>query len=161
GADAAHGAGLRQPGAAVLPAQPLADRGQQRRPVGVLDQRGGDRMLDAQQSGRGERRSEHWRRALWIVMRVTSSRGVCTPLRSPRGPAYAALEVDGEGLLLAPTALRAVLEGLPDATVAADANLRIVFANALAEELFGRADLVGQPLEVIWPERVRARYAHN
>src|SRR5947209_3593480 len=32
---------------------------------------------------------------------------------------------------------QAMLEGLPDAVVAADAGGRIVFANALAEELFG------------------------
>jgi diguanylate cyclase (GGDEF)-like protein/PAS domain S-box-containing protein len=71
--------------------------------------------------------------------------------------------VDEHGLLLAPTALRAVLEGLPDATVAADRELRIVFANALAEELFGRSreDMIGQPIQIIWPERQRERYTRN
>ena len=33
--------------------------------------------------------------------------------------------------------MRAVLEGLPDATVGAGRDGRIVFVNALAEELFG------------------------
>ena len=65
--------------------------------------------------------------------------------------------------LLAPTALRAVLEGLPDATVAADRDGRIVFANLLAEEQFGwrREELIGQHVSILWPERLRARYTRN
>jgi diguanylate cyclase (GGDEF)-like protein/PAS domain S-box-containing protein len=60
-------------------------------------------------------------------------------------------------------ALRAVLEGLPDATVAAGRDGRIVFANALALALFGyeHDELIGQPVQVLWPERVRARYTRN
>jgi PAS domain S-box-containing protein len=59
--------------------------------------------------------------------------------------------------------LRAVLEGLPDATVAADVDGRIVFVNTRAEELFGYdpGELLGRPVEVIWPERVRERYLRN
>jgi diguanylate cyclase (GGDEF)-like protein/PAS domain S-box-containing protein len=39
----------------------------------------------------------------------------------------------------------------------------IVFVNALAEELFGYAngELIGQPVNVLWPERLRARYTRN
>src|SRR5262249_17588883 len=68
-----------------------------------------------------------------------------------------------DGLSLAPTALRAVLEGLPDATVAADRSLTIVFVNALAEELFGhpREDMVGQSIQMLWPERRREQYTSN
>jgi diguanylate cyclase (GGDEF)-like protein/PAS domain S-box-containing protein len=60
-------------------------------------------------------------------------------------------------------ALRAVLEGLPDATVAAGSDGRIVFANAHAEALFGyeHGALLGQPVQVLWPERVRERYTRN
>ena len=60
-------------------------------------------------------------------------------------------------------ALRAVLEGLPDATVAAGRDGRIVFANALAEALFGyeHDELIGQPVQILWPERVRDRYTRN
>ena len=56
-----------------------------------------------------------------------------------------------------------VLDGLPDAVVAADADARIVFANGLAEELFGysRAELVGQPVEILWPARLRELYRQN
>jgi diguanylate cyclase (GGDEF)-like protein/PAS domain S-box-containing protein len=57
----------------------------------------------------------------------------------------------------------AILEGLPDAVVAADRASRIVFVNALAEELFGypRAELLGRPVQTLWPERVRERYSRN
>jgi diguanylate cyclase (GGDEF)-like protein/PAS domain S-box-containing protein len=68
-----------------------------------------------------------------------------------------------DSLPLAEGALRAVLEGLPDATVGAARDGTIVFVNALAESQFGyrRAELIGRPIEVIWPERVRTRYRRN
>jgi PAS domain-containing protein len=52
-------------------------------------------------------------------------------------------------LLVAPAA---VLEGLPDAVVAAAPDGRIVFVNAVAEELFGypRRELLGQPVQTLW-----------
>jgi diguanylate cyclase (GGDEF)-like protein/PAS domain S-box-containing protein len=57
----------------------------------------------------------------------------------------------------------AILEALPDAVVASASDGRIVLVNAVAEELFGyrREDLLGQPVQMLWPERVRARYARN
>jgi diguanylate cyclase (GGDEF)-like protein/PAS domain S-box-containing protein len=63
-------------------------------------------------------------------------------------------------LLVAPAA---ILERLPDAVVAADRTGRVVFVNALAEELFGysRGELLGQPVQTIWPTRVRERYVRN
>jgi diguanylate cyclase (GGDEF)-like protein/PAS domain S-box-containing protein len=63
-------------------------------------------------------------------------------------------------LLVAPAA---ILESLPDAVVAADRTGRVVFVNALAEELFGysRGELLGQPVQTIWPSRVRERYVRN
>jgi diguanylate cyclase (GGDEF)-like protein/PAS domain S-box-containing protein len=63
-------------------------------------------------------------------------------------------------LLVAPAA---ILERLPDAVVAADRGGRIVFVNALAEELFGydRHELLGQPVQTLWPVRVRERYVRN
>jgi diguanylate cyclase (GGDEF)-like protein/PAS domain S-box-containing protein len=62
--------------------------------------------------------------------------------------------------LLAPAA---ILEGLPDAVVASTPDGRIVFVNARAEALFGytREELLGQPVEVLWPERLRGRYTRN
>jgi diguanylate cyclase (GGDEF)-like protein/PAS domain S-box-containing protein len=63
-------------------------------------------------------------------------------------------------LLLAPAA---ILEGLPDAVVASDSGGTIVYVNALAEELFGyrREELVGRPVQTLWPERIRGRYTRN
>src|SRR3954470_24980208 len=63
-------------------------------------------------------------------------------------------------LLLAPAA---ILEGLPDAVVACARDGRIVFVNALAEELFGyaRAELIGERVQTLWPERVREPYSRN
>src|ERR1044071_1710996 len=60
-------------------------------------------------------------------------------------------------LLLAPAA---VLEGLPGAVVATSSAGAIVYVDTLAEELFGyeRGELVGRPVDRLWPERVRARY---
>jgi diguanylate cyclase (GGDEF)-like protein/PAS domain S-box-containing protein len=57
----------------------------------------------------------------------------------------------------------AVLDGLPDATVASDRDGRIVFVNELAAELFGytREEMVGRPVTLLWPERVRDRYLRN
>ena len=68
-----------------------------------------------------------------------------------------------EGLLVAPAAILSILEGLPDAVVAANRDARIVFVNALAEELFGypRKELLGQPVDTLWPPRVRERYTRN
>jgi diguanylate cyclase (GGDEF)-like protein/PAS domain S-box-containing protein len=62
--------------------------------------------------------------------------------------------------LLAP---QEMLEGLPDAVVAAAGDGRIVFVNALAEQLFGysREELIGQPVQTLWPERIRERYTRN
>jgi diguanylate cyclase (GGDEF)-like protein/PAS domain S-box-containing protein len=65
-----------------------------------------------------------------------------------------------EFVLLAPGE---ILEALPDAVVAANRAGRIVFVNALAEELFGypRVELLGQPVRTLWPEAMRERYTRN
>jgi diguanylate cyclase (GGDEF)-like protein/PAS domain S-box-containing protein len=65
----------------------------------------------------------------------------------------------GDWLVAAP----ALLEGLPDAVVAAGRDGRIVFVNALAEDLFGypRRELIGKPVPLLWPERVRETYIRN
>ncbi len=71
--------------------------------------------------------------------------------------------MDNEAQALESLALRAVLEGLPDATVGASRAGTIVFANALAEQQFGysREELIGRPIEMLWPPRLRDRYRRN
>jgi diguanylate cyclase (GGDEF)-like protein/PAS domain S-box-containing protein len=63
-------------------------------------------------------------------------------------------------MLLPPSA---ILEGLPDAVVASATDGRILFVNAFAEKLFGysREELIGQPVQILWPERLRERYTRN
>jgi diguanylate cyclase (GGDEF)-like protein/PAS domain S-box-containing protein len=59
--------------------------------------------------------------------------------------------------------MQGLLEGLPDAIVGARRDGSIVFVNALAQELFGYAEeqLIGRPISVLWPARVRERYERN
>ncbi|HEY1276272.1 MAG TPA: ATP-binding protein [Thermoleophilaceae bacterium] len=61
------------------------------------------------------------------------------------------------------TALTTVLEGLPDATVAARRDGSIAFANTRADELFGydAGQLLGRRIQELWPARLRDRYTRN
>jgi PAS domain S-box-containing protein len=56
-----------------------------------------------------------------------------------------------------------LLEAAPDAMVCVDAQGRIALVNAQAERLFGyaRADLVGQPVEILVPDQARARHPEH
>jgi PAS domain S-box-containing protein len=57
--------------------------------------------------------------------------------------------------------LAALLEAAPDAIVISDSVGRIVLVNAQTEETFGytRAELLGKPIDVLVPDRHRARHA--
>lgn len=56
--------------------------------------------------------------------------------------------------------LRALLESVPDAVIAADASGVIVLVNRQTEDLFGyrRTEILGRPVEILIPERFRARH---
>lgn len=56
---------------------------------------------------------------------------------------------------------RLLLEATPDALVIVSGDQRILLVNAQTEELFGypRAALIGEPLEMLMPERFRDRHA--
>ncbi|MCW5635898.1 MAG: PAS domain S-box protein [Rubrivivax sp.] len=56
---------------------------------------------------------------------------------------------------------RALLESAPDAMVIVDAEARIVLVNSQAEQVFGhaRAAMLGQPVEMLLPERLRTAHA--
>ena len=56
--------------------------------------------------------------------------------------------------------LRALVEAVPDAVVVTNADGRIVFVNAQTERLFGyqKDELLGHPIELLVPERIRDKH---
>ncbi|HJZ48223.1 MAG TPA: PAS domain S-box protein, partial [Roseiflexaceae bacterium] len=64
---------------------------------------------------------------------------------------------------LAGTMFQALLESAPDAIVIVDQSGRIVMANGQAERLFGyqRAELLGQTVDLLLPEPLRARHTQH
>jgi len=58
---------------------------------------------------------------------------------------------------------RALLESAPDAMVIANAHGKITLVNAQTETLFGyqRKELLGQPVEILIPERYHGRHTHH
>jgi len=59
--------------------------------------------------------------------------------------------------------MAAVIEALPDGLVVSDAAGKVVLFNSQAEFMFGypRAEVIGQTLEKLLPERDRARHVHD
>src|SRR5262245_13954458 len=59
--------------------------------------------------------------------------------------------------------LRAVLESVPDAIIAADGRGTIVLVNRQTEDLFGydRSELLGRPVELLIPERFRVTHVEQ
>jgi PAS domain-containing protein len=61
------------------------------------------------------------------------------------------------------TSFQSLLESAPDAIVIVDDAGRIVLVNHQVEQLFGydRAALIGQPVEVLLPARLRGRHTRH
>ena len=61
------------------------------------------------------------------------------------------------------TTFHAFLEAAPDAVVMVDGSGRIVVVNTLTERMFGyrREELLGEPVEVLIPERLRQRHLRD
>lgn len=58
---------------------------------------------------------------------------------------------------------RELLETTPDAVVIINASGHILFSNTQAETMFGydRAEMLGQPIELLMPQRYRGTHVHN
>ena len=82
--------------------------------------------------------------------------------RDGYGEHHAHVEPDKQ--IVSETLIERVLELAPDAVVLADTNGRIKLVNQQAETIFGytRAELLGLPVELLIPERIRGRHpAHR
>jgi protein-histidine pros-kinase len=93
-----------------------------------------------------------------------------TPMTTADGPMISAAVRDVRGKRRQERLFRGLLEAAPDAMVIVDQSGRIVLVNAQVEQKFGyqRAELVGQPVEMLVPERFagmhvafRAGYVHE
>jgi two-component system cell cycle sensor histidine kinase/response regulator CckA len=89
-----------------------------------------------------------------------------SPITDPNGTIVGVSRAsrDITGQQRADARFRRLLEAAPDAMVCADADGQIVLVNAQAERLFGygRDELIGQPVEILVPDAVRAGHpAHR
>jgi PAS domain S-box-containing protein len=82
------------------------------------------------------------------------------PLQTPRGQLVTAAIRDASDRRRAEDKFRALLEAAPDAIVIVNRYGNIVLVNAQTEQLFGypRAELLGQLVEKLVPERFRVRH---
>ena len=103
-----------------------------------------------------------WALALFVGLGLIDIAAIAFLLRSnarARAAVIRAEDLVGR-LQISEARFRDLLEGAPDAIIIADAAGGIVLLNAEAERLFGfaRAEMLGQPIDMLMPERFRRRH---
>jgi PAS domain S-box-containing protein len=78
-------------------------------------------------------------------------------------PSLASMRASSDAVIASAVQFRALLESAPEAMVIVDGRGRIFLVNAQTESLFGypRAELLGQPVDVLIPERLRANHPEH
>jgi PAS domain S-box-containing protein len=91
--------------------------------------------------------------------RLTSGTPWCLTMPNETGTGWRDL-VRGVAAVQAESKFYRLLEAAPDAIVIVDADGRIAMVNQQAERVFGyeRAELLGQPIEILLPEQFRAAH---
>lgn len=84
-----------------------------------------------------------------------------SPVDTAEGPVVIAAVRDVTRLKAVEARFRGLLEAAPDAMVIVDARGKVVLVNSQTERLFGyaRAELLGQPVELLIPERFQRGHA--
>jgi len=85
------------------------------------------------------------------------------PLKTEEGSFVLASVVDITARKLEEERFRLVVETTPNGMIMVDASGKIVLVNQLTESLFGfsRAELIGQPVELLIPPRFRKNHPHH
>lgn len=84
-----------------------------------------------------------------------------SPLQSDGGPLVISIIRDVTQRVQLEARVRGLLESAPDAIVVVDGAATITIVNSQTERMFGyrREELIGQPVEILVPERLRDRHA--
>jgi PAS domain S-box-containing protein len=86
-----------------------------------------------------------------------------SPLRAAEGTQVISIVRDLTDRIKAELKFRGFIESAPDAVVIVDAEGNIAIVNHMTEAMFGyrRHELLGQPVEILIPERYRPRHVHD